>query len=65
MDKLWTSSVSLVVRSLVVAALALLAMFFTRLYQVRTRFRAEMTKHDIVSYTQLSLPYPGRRLITS
>ncbi|KAK7727977.1 hypothetical protein SLS63_006828 [Diaporthe eres] len=41
-------SASLVGKSLGIAALAGLAMFFTRLYQARTRFRNMMKKHDIV-----------------
>lgn len=41
-------SAALVGKSLGIAALAGLAMFFTRLYQARTRFRNMMKKHDIV-----------------
>lgn len=44
-------SASLVGKSLGIAALAGLAMFFTRLYQARTRFRNMMKKHDIVRAT--------------
>ncbi|KAJ0117029.1 cytochrome p450 [Diaporthe amygdali] len=40
-------SAPLVGRSLGIAALAALAIFFTRLYQHRTRFRNMMKKHDI------------------
>ncbi|KAG6356748.1 hypothetical protein INS49_014622 [Diaporthe citri] len=40
-------SASLVGKSLGIAALAGLAMFFTRLYQARTRFRNMMKKHHI------------------
>lgn len=41
-------SASLVGKSLGIAALAGLAMFFTRLYQARTQFRNMMKKYDIV-----------------
>lgn len=44
-------SASLVGKSLGIAALAGLAMFFTRLYQARTRFRNMMKKYDIVRET--------------
>lgn len=40
---------SLLGRSFGVVALAALAVFFVRLYQARTQFRAAMKKHDIVS----------------
>lgn len=44
-------SASLLGKSLGIAALAGLAMFFMRLYQVRTRFRKLIKKHDIVRET--------------
>lgn len=59
MDSTWTTlgsltypKGSLVGRSVVVVSLALLATFFVRLYQVRTRFRADMSRHNIVSRQQ-------------
>lgn len=44
-------SAALVVKSLGIAALAGLALFFIRLYQVRTEFRNMMKKYDIVRGT--------------
>lgn len=44
-------STALVVKSLGIAALAGLAFFFIRLYQVRTEFRNLMKKYDIVRGT--------------
>lgn len=53
MTILWTDdlkpSASLFGRSFGVVALAALGLFFVRLYQTRTRFRAVMKQHDIVS----------------
>lgn len=58
MALLWTDglepSVSLLGRTLSIAALAALLMFFARLYQVRTQFRAVMAKHEIVSIRLVS-----------
>lgn len=41
-------SAALVVRSLGIAALAGLALFFVRLFQARTKFRNAMKRYDIV-----------------
>jgi hypothetical protein len=44
-------SAALVVKSLGITALAGLALFFTRLYQARTKFRNLIKKYDIVRGT--------------
>lgn len=49
-------SAALVVKSLGIAALAGLALFFVRLFQARTTFRSAMKRYDIVRGTM----DPGR-----
>lgn len=55
---------ALVVKSLGIAALAGLALFFTRLYQVRAKFRNLMKKHDIVRGTMDPVDASARLKLT-